>query len=152
MTRRTMPAPLNDRPSPGPHRAGPVEPDLLASALFLFSEYLRRLEEESALAEEGEEAEPEIETRAVLDLLAGELATDVATTLNLYMRVTALFRLFAASPSLARLALDHEEGGGALREEALVAASRLDLYVQRSGAEGSADYDPREFREALDED
>jgi hypothetical protein len=30
-----------------------------------------------------------------------------------------------------------------------VAAARLDLHVQRSGDEGAADFDPREFREAL---
>jgi hypothetical protein len=96
-------------------------------------------------------AGPEIDTRAVLDLLAEELATDVKTTLNLYLRVTALYRLLAASPSLARLALDNEEFGGALRDDALLAAAKLDIHVQRAGEEGSADFDPREFRQALDE-
>ena len=144
---------MNDvPPPPRPHRVGPVEPDLLGSAIFIFSEHLRRLEAEAAA--EGEEAEepPQIETRVVLDLLAEELGTDVATTLNLYMRVAALFRLLAASPSLARLAVDPADPGGALSEDALVAAARLDLYVERRGAEGRAEFDPRAFREALASD
>ncbi|HEX3499624.1 MAG TPA: hypothetical protein VHT04_09905 [Stellaceae bacterium] len=137
---------------PEPQRLGPVEPDLLASAIFLFAEYLRRLEQEAPASGDDDDAAegPQIETRAVLDLLAEELATDVRTTLNLYMRVTALYRLLAGSPSLAKLALDNEEFGGALRDDALVAAARLDVYVQRAGEEGSADFDPREFRAALD--
>jgi hypothetical protein len=147
---------------PEPQRLGPVEPDLLASAIFLFAEYLRRVEQEAPAAddegggdddaEDGEDTAQgaQIDTRAVLDLLAEELATDVKTTLNLYMRVTALYRLLASSPSLTSLALDNEEFGGALRDDALVAAARLDVYVQRAGEEGSADFDPREFRAALD--
>jgi hypothetical protein len=141
-----------------PQRIGPVEPDLLASAIFLFAEYLRRLEQEAPPVDEDEEADeaapagPQIDTRAVLDLLAEELATDVKTTLNLYMRVTALYRLLAGSPSLATIALDNEEFGGALRDDALVAAARLDVYVRRSGEHGSADFDPREFRQALDDE
>jgi hypothetical protein len=147
---------------PEPQRLGPVEPDLLASAIFLFAEYLRRLEREAPASEEDsgdddadDEAAaegPQIDTRTVLDLLAEELATDVKTTLNLYMRVTALYRLLASSPSLTRLALDDEEFGGTLRDDALIAAARLDVYVQRAGEEGSADFDPREFRAALDAD
>jgi hypothetical protein len=147
---------------PEPQRLGPVEPDLLASAVFLFAEYLRRLEAEAVAgdddgdedASDDDEAAkaPRIETRAVLDLLAEELATDVKTTLNLYMRVTALYRLLAGSPSLASLALDNEEFGGALRDDTLVAAARLDVYVRRTGDDGSADFDPREFRAALDAD
>jgi hypothetical protein len=147
---------------PEPQRLGPVEPDLLASAVFLFAEYLRRLEAEAVAADDdGDEAAgdddeaataPRIETRAVLDLFAEELATDVKTTLNLYMRVTALYRLLAGSPSLASLALDNEEFGGALRNDALVAAARLDVYIRRTGEDGSADFDPREFRAALDAD
>ena len=141
---------------PEPQRVGPVEPDLLASAIFLFAEYLRRLAPEASADDEDESnggeaaGGPRIETRVVLDLLAEELATDVGTTLNLYMRVTALYRLLASSPSLARIALDNEEIGGALRDDALIAAARLDVYVRRSGDEGSADFDPREFRAALD--
>jgi hypothetical protein len=136
---------------PEPQRIGPVEPDLLASAIFLFAEYLRQLERETSAIDDDEVAEePQIDTRAVLDLLAEELATDVTTTLNLFMRVTALYRLLASSPSLARMALDNEELGGALRGDALVAAARLDVYVRRAGEEGSADFDPREFRAALD--
>jgi hypothetical protein len=143
---------------PEPQRLGPVEPDLLASAVFLFAEYLRRLEAEAVAGDDdGDDDDeaakaPRIETRAVLDLLAEELATDVKTTLNLYMRVTALYRLLAGSPSLASLALDNEEFGGALRDDALVAAARLDVYVRRTGDDGSADFDPREFRAALDAD
>jgi hypothetical protein len=139
---------MNDvAPLPEPRRVGPVEPGLLATALFLFGEYLERLAAESGAADEDDE-EPEIETRAVLDLFAEELGSDVATTLNLFMRVTALRRLFAANPALARLAVDEEEAGG-LRSTALLAAARLDLLVQRSGAEGWAGYDAREFRAAM---
>jgi hypothetical protein len=149
---------------PEPQRLGPVEPDLLASAIFVFAEYLRRLEQETVVADGdgdgdddpaddgGAATAPQIETRAVLDLLAEELATDVKTTLNLYMRVTALYRLLAGSPSLASIALDNEEFGGTLRDDALLAAARLDVYVRRSGEDGSADFDPREFRAALDSD
>jgi hypothetical protein len=149
-------------PNPEPHRVGPVEPDLLASAIFLFAEYLSQLEAETPAAHDDEEpgedryddapSGPQIDTRTVLDLFAEELATDVKTTLNLYMRVTALYRLMATSPSLARIALDTDEPGGALRDDALIAAAKLDLYVRRSGDEGSADFDPKEFRQALDGD
>jgi hypothetical protein len=149
-------------PIPEPHRVGPVEPDLLASAIFLFSEYLSHLEAETPVAdddpddnENGDDdaaSGPQIDTKAVLDLFAEELATDVKTTLNLYMRVTALYRLLATSPSLARIALDTDEPGGALRDDALIAAAKLDLYVRRSGDEGSADFDPKEFRQALDDE
>jgi hypothetical protein len=140
---------------PEPRRIGPVEPELLASAIFLFAEYLRRLEREASPSDDDESDDEvaegaRIDTRAVLDLLAEELATDVATTLNLYMRVTALYRLLAGSPSLARMALHNEELGGALRDDALIAAARLDVYVRRSGEDGSADFDPRDFRTALD--
>jgi hypothetical protein len=145
-------------PIPEPHRVGPVEPDLLASAVFLFSEYLSGIATE-APGDDGDgdldddpASGPQIDTRAVLDIFAEALATDVKTTLNLYMRVTALYRLLATSPSLARTALDTDQPGGALRDDALIAAAKLDLYVRRSGDEGSADFDPREFRQALDDD
>jgi hypothetical protein len=98
-------------PGATPPRVPPVEPDLLASAIFLFSEYLQRVADldlpvEEAADEEGEEEmeESPIEMREVLDLFAEELGTSVPVTLNLYMRVTALYRLLAASPSLARMA------------------------------------------------
>jgi hypothetical protein len=133
-------------PSPGPRRAGPVPPDLLGTAIFLYAEYLRELEAESL----DEEDPPEVETRAVLDLFAEELGTDVATTLNLFLRVTAVQRLLAASPALARLAVDAEESSG-LREDALVAAARLDLHVHRVGSEGHAEFNVREFREAIED-
>jgi len=145
-------------PIPEPHRVGPVEPDLLASAIFLFSEYLSGLRTEAPGADDDGDLDddaasgPQIDTKAVLDIFADELATDVKTTLNLYMRVTALYRLLAMSPSLARMALDTEQPDGALRDDALIAAAKLDLYVRRSGDEGSADFDPREFRQALDGD
>lgn len=140
-----------------PPRVPPVEPDLLGSAVFLFSEYLTGLAEAAApLAEDGEDGEdgegsaaPEIDTRQVLDLFAEELGTSVQVTLNLYLRVTALYRMLAQSPSLARLAMTGEEAGDALSEDALVAAARLDLRVSRAGADGAADFDPREFRAAL---
>jgi hypothetical protein len=133
-------------PNAAPRRAGPVEPDLLASAIFLYAEYLRGLATDEA---EDDDEGPEIETRAVLDLFAEELASDVATTLNLFMRVTALQRLLTLSPPLARLAVDDDSGE--LREVALVAAARLDLHVHRAGKEGHAEFNVREFREALEE-
>jgi hypothetical protein len=145
-------------PMPEPHRVGPVEPNLLASAVFLFAEYLSGLEAETPATGDDDDGDddaasgPQIDTRAVLDLFAEELATDVKTTLNLYMRVTALYRLLATSPSLARIALEADAPGGALRDDALIAAAKLDLYVRRSGDEGSADFDPREFRQALDDE
>ena len=146
-------------PPPQPPRVPPVEPELLGSAMFLFGEYLQRLADEAVTADEEdeddelEEDEDEgasaINMREVLDLFAEELGTSVPTTLNLYMRVTALFRLLAASPSLARLAADNDEGASTLSESALVAAARLDLHVNRSEGGGVADFDPRQFREAL---
>jgi hypothetical protein len=139
---------VSPKPNPEPHRVGPVEPDLLASALFLYAEYLSGLKAETA-ADDDEEA-PEIDTRAVLDLISEELATDVKTTLNLFMRLTAVQRLLATSPALARMALDPEDAG-ALREEALIAAARLDLHVHRIGGEGRAEFNVREFREALED-
>jgi len=83
----------------------------------------------------------------VLDLFAEELGTSVPVTLALFLRVTALFRLLAQSPSLARFAL--AEGADRLSEDALLAAARLDLPVKRSGKDRSADFDPRAFRQAL---
>jgi hypothetical protein len=141
-----------------PPRVPPVEPDLLASALYLFGEYLGRLAAEALPADEDDDAnddadeddDTDIDTRAVLDLFAEELGSNVPTTLALYMRVTALYRLLAASPSLAQMATLMPEEGGMLNEDALVAAARLDLHVTRSGENGAADYDPREFREALE--
>jgi len=142
-----------------PPRVPPVEPELLASAIFVFGEYLARLAADLPEGDEdGDDDEidededgTEIDTRAVLDLFAEELGTNVPITLALYMRVTALYRLLAASPSLARLAIDQEDLGGELTEDALIAAARLDLRVVRAGDDGAADYDPREFREALRE-
>jgi hypothetical protein len=144
-----------DAPTP---RVPPVEPDLLGSAIFLFSEYLQRVAdlelppddeaEEGDGEEEEEEASP-INMREVLDLLAEELGTSVPMTLNLYMRVTAVFRLLAASPSLARMAASEEDGGGGLSEDALLAFSRLDLHVSRSEGGVVAEFDPRDLRDAL---
>jgi hypothetical protein len=140
-------------PFPVPPRVPPVEPELLASAMFLFGEYLARIEAElpplDDEAELDDDDDVRIDTRAVLDYFAEELGTGVQTTLSLYMRVTALYRLLAASPSLARLALEEPDEGGALTEDALLAAARLDLTVVSRGDDRSADYDPREFREAL---
>jgi hypothetical protein len=136
-----------------PPQVPPVEPELMSSAIFLFREYLERVAAEAPPVdeEEGEdEDEPAIDTRAVLDLFAEELGTNVQTTLTLYLRVTALYRLLAQSPSLASLAIDPEEPGGVLTEDALLAASRLDLKVMRKGADGAADFDPRQFRAALE--
>lgn len=146
---------MDDLPTPRvPPQVPPVEPDLLGSALFLFGEYLAQVEAEPVPEDEEEENEDdgaEIDTRAVLDLFAEELGTGVQTTLTLYLRITALYRLLAQSPSLADLAIDPEQPGGALNENALVAAARLDLKVMRKGADGAADFDPRQFRAALEE-
>ncbi len=152
----------NITPNATPPRVPPVEPDLLASAIFLFSEYLQRVaglelpeeeEEQGWSAEEAaEEEESPIDMRAVLDLFAEELGTSVPVTLNLYMRVTALFRLLAASPSLARLAAADEEGTGGLSEDALLAFARLDLHVSRNETGIVADFDARELRDALAND
>ena len=143
------------RPEPPPH-VPPVEPELLSSATFLFSEYLQRLAE--AALPEDEEAEDEdedeedaspINMRDVLDLFAEDLGTSVPVTLNLYMRVTALYRLLAASPSLARLAAADPESGGALSEDALLAFARLDVQVRRTETGIIAEFDAREVRDAL---
>ncbi len=143
-----------------PPRVPPVEPELLGSAIFLFSEYLQRLADENPVVEDEEEDEDveddegssAVNMRDVLDLFAEELGTTVPVTLNLYMRVTALYRLLAASPSLARLAAVHDEGSAALSEDALLAAARLDLHISRSEGGGVAEFDPREFRAALTSD
>ncbi len=144
-------------PPPPPSKVPPVEPELLGSAMFLFAEYLQRIADEAIVdddeADDIEDDEDEgasaINMREVLDLFAEELGTTVPITLNLYMRVTALFRLLAASPSLARLAADGDEAANSLSETALIAAARLDLHINRSDGGGVADFDPRQFREAL---
>lgn len=142
---------LPPSPPPLPPHVPPVEPELLGSAIFLFREYLEQLAAETPPPdEEAEDEAPPIDTRAVLDLFAEELGTGVQATLTLYLRVTALYRLLAQSPTLAALAIDAEEPGGALTEDALVAAARLDLNVTRRGADGAADFDPRQFRAALE--
>lgn len=148
---------MDDFPPAGtPPRVPPVEPDLLGSAIFLFSEYLQKVaeldavdeddEDEAIAADEEEEASP-INMREVLDVFAEELGTGVALTLNLYMRVTALYRVLAGSPSLARLAAGDDDGG--LSEDALLAFARLDLRVSRHETGVVADFDPRELRDAL---
>jgi hypothetical protein len=139
---------------PFPPRVPSVEPELLLSAIFLFGEYLARLEAETPGADEDEEENEDkaaagVDTREVLELFTAELGTSVTVTLTLYMRITALYRLLDAIPALARLAMDQPEFGGALTEDAVLAASRLDLYVTRQDGEGAADFDPREFRDAL---
>src|SRR6202044_3613653 len=118
-----------------PPRVPPVEPDLLASAIYVFREYLAQLAADNPVddEDEDEDAGQEIETADVLDLFTEELGTNVTVTLTLYMRVTALYRLLAASPSLARLTVDPEDPSGALTEDALVAAARLELRVSREG-------------------
>lgn len=144
-------------PPPPPSKVPPVEPELLGSAMFLFAEYLQRIadeaivddDEEDDIEDDEDEGASAINMREVLDLFAEELGTTVPITLNLYMRVTALFRLLAASPSLARLAADGDEGANSLSETALIAAARLDLHINRSDGGGVADFDPRQFREAL---
>jgi|SRR5215469_13937334 len=132
-------------------RVPSVDPALLGSALFLFREHLEQTAAENPAADEEEEEQGfDVDTRAVLDLFADELGTNVQTTLALYLRVTALYRLLAQSPSLASLAIDEEQPGGVFTEDALVAAARLDVAVSHKGEERTADFDPRQFREAVD--
>jgi len=132
-------------------RVPSVDPALLGSALFLFREFLEQTAAENPAADEEEEAQGfDVDTRAVLDLFADELGTNVQTTLALYLRVTALYRLLAQSPSLASLAIDEEQPGGVFTEDALVAAARLDVAVSHKGEQRTADFDQRQFREAVD--
>lgn len=147
---------MNDvLPFPLPPRVPPVEPALLASAVFIFGEYLDRLRadlpppDENAEEDDKAPPQPEVDTKAVLGLFAQELGTNVPVTLALFLRVTALFRLLSQSPSLARFALDAGGPNDALSEDALLAAARLDLPVKRTGKDGTADFDPRTFRAAL---
>ena len=128
-----------------------VDPALLGSALFLFREYLERTAAESPPPEEdADEQDFDIDTRAVLGLFADELGTNVQTTLALYLRVTALYRLLARSPSLASLAIDEDQPSGIFTENALIAAARLDVAVSQKGEDRTADFDPRQFRDAID--
>jgi hypothetical protein len=146
-------------PNATPPRVPPVEPDLLGSAIFLFTEYLQTVAELAALEDdderdesdddEDEDAASPINMREVLDLFAEELGTGVTLTLNLYMRVTAVFRVLAASPSLARLAAADDDGAGGINEDALLAFARLDLQVSRHDTGVVAEFDPRELRSAL---
>jgi hypothetical protein len=132
-------------------RVPSVDPALLGSALFLFREYLERAAAENPPPEEdADEQDPDIDTRAVLDLFAEELGTNVQTTLALYLRVTALYRLLARSPSLASLAIDEDQPGGIFTENTLIAAARLDVAVLQKGGDRTADFDARQFREAID--
>src|ERR1700760_2573209 len=131
-------------------RVPSVDPALLNSALFLFREYLERTAAENPPPDEEAEDEEQgfdIDTRAVLDLFAEELGTNVQTTLALYLRVTALYPLLARSPSLANLAIDGDAPGGTFTENALVAGARLDVAVTQKGEERTADFDARQFRE-----
>jgi hypothetical protein len=145
-------------PRSEPQRVPPVDADLLASAIFLVSEYVaERAAEEAALRDDEEEDEEEekeetvpVDARAVLDRLAEELATDPKTTLALYMRLTALFRLLSSSRQLAAVATD-PEGGDALTPQALAAAATLELYPNPE-SETPGDFDPREFSAALETD
>ncbi len=150
-------------PTAVPPQVPPVEPDLLGSAIFLFGEYLQRIAELDSVDEADEAEAPEqsdddeveespVNMREVLDLFAEELGTGVPVTLNLYMRVTALYRLLAASPSLARLAAADEDGGAGLSEDALLAFARLDLRVTRSEMGLLSEFDARDVRDALTND
>jgi hypothetical protein len=135
----------------------PVEPELLGSAAFIFREYLAQLAADNPVGtnedeEDEDQPQPEVDTKAVLDLFADELATNVQTTLALFMRVTALYRMLAQSPSLTELALDPEQPGGALNENATIAAARLDVTVNNKSGDRTADFNPRQFREALEAD
>jgi len=147
---------MNDvLPFPLPPRVPAVEPELLASAVYIFGEYLDRVRADMPPLDETDDedadtpAQPEIDTKAVLDLFSEELGTSVPVTLALFLRVTALFRLLSQSPSLARFALEPSGPTNTLSETALLAAARLDLPVKRTGKDGTADFDARAFRQAL---
>jgi hypothetical protein len=84
-------------------------------------------------------------------LVAEELGATLFVTLDLAMRVTALFCLLATTPFLAKLAAQDDESKSGLSEDALLAATPLDLRVWRSKGGGAA-FDPREFRAALGSD
>ena len=137
-------------------RVPPVEPALLGSALFLFREYLEQTAAENPPPDEAEdenedeESAFDIDTRAVLDLFADELGTNVQITLALYLRVTALYRLLARSPSLASLAIDEEQSAGIFTDNAMIAAAKLDVAVSQKGEDRTADFDARQFRDALE--
>jgi hypothetical protein len=137
-------------------RVPPVEPELLASALFVFSEYLAQVAAEEQATREPDEEEAElpedglpVDTRAVLDRLADDLGTDPKTTLTLYIRLTALFRLLSSTPSLSSIATNPDDGE--LTPQAIAAGASLELYPDPA-SDAPGDFDPREFREALDED
>jgi hypothetical protein len=137
--------------APSQPRVPSVDTALLGSALFLFREHLEQTATDNPVADGDEEGEGfDIDTRAVLDLFAEELGTNVQTTLALYLRVTALYRLLARSPSLASLAIDEDQPGGIFTEDALLAAARLDVAVAQKGEERTADFDARQFREAVE--
>ena len=67
-------------------------------------------------------------------------------------RLTALYRLLAASPSLARMAAVDPEGGGGLNEDALLAFARLDVQVRRTETGVVAEFNARDVRDALTSD
>jgi hypothetical protein len=142
------------QPQPEPQFVPTVDADLLGSAVFLVGEHLARLEaEERAIRddeEDGEEEMPAVDTRAVLDLLKEELGTDPKTTLALYLRLTALFRLLSSTPRLAEIA-GEPDGSGALTAEAIAVAASLELVPDpRTGAPG--DFAPHAFLAALETD
>jgi hypothetical protein len=130
-----------------------VEPDLLGSALFLVSEYVAEREaEERAIREEEEDEEeeaPTLDTRALLDRLAEELGTEPKTTLAVYIRLTALFRLLSSAPQVAGVATE-SDGSGTPTPAALAAAAGLDLYPD-AASDVPGDFDPQEFEAALDD-
>ncbi len=134
-------------------RVPSVDPALLSSALFLFREYLEQTAAENPMADEDDETQDfDIDTRTVLDLFAEELGTNVQTTLALYLRVTALYRLLArALPSPSSPSTKTSPAASSPRTR-LLAAARLDVAVSQKGDERTADFDSRQFREALVED
>jgi hypothetical protein len=138
-----------------PQRIPQVEPDLLASAIFLVSEYVAEREAEArAIREEDEEDGTEeetvaLDTRVLLDRLAEELGTEPKTTLAVYIRLTALFRLLARAPQLGPIATEPDDGGTPT-PAALAAAASLDLYPDPA-SDAPGDFDPQEFEAALDD-
>jgi hypothetical protein len=138
-----------------PPRIPPVEPDLLGSAIFLVSEYVAEREaEERAIREEEEDDEeeeeaPPLDTRALLDRLAEELGTEPKTTLAVYIRLSALFRLLSTAPHVAGVATE-PDGSGTPTPAALAAAASLDLYPDPT-SDVPGDFDPQEFEAALDD-
>jgi hypothetical protein len=130
------------------YRIRPVEPGLLAAALLPF---LDSLDHDSAaiITREAPDGSSEcaIDAREAVALLAHGLDTGGETARTLLTRIMALMRLVSRDPSLADVILRRDETGAGLTDDALATAAGLDLFA--FSADAVPDFNPREFREAL---